>query len=264
MIIEVKNGYYTYHNEKEPTLKDISFRLEDNQIMTILGKNGIGKTTLLKCMSGIYKWDSGETLINGLPYKSKKDIKSIAFVPQAHPLSYPYTVRDTVIMGRVKYMGALSIPNKKDKELAEYMLEVVGMQDYLDRAVTQLSGGQLQMVFIARALASEPELLVMDEPESHLDFKNQYKVIDLVENLKREHNISSIINTHYPDHALRISDRVLMLGADSYEYGSADKVITEENIAKYFGVDTEISRVDRDGKSYESFIVFGVTDKNNK
>lgn len=178
----------------------------------------------------------------------------MAFVPQAHPISYPYSVLDLVTMGRVRFMGALSIPSKRDKQLAQEALVSVGMQDYAGRACTQLSGGQMQMVFIARALAAQPEMLIMDEPESHLDFVNQHHVLELVERLKAEQNISCIINTHYPNHALRISDNVLMLGRDSYLYGSAETVITAENIAKYFGVNAEISRIERNGKQYESFV----------
>ena len=134
MILEVQDGCYTYPKATEPVLKHINFRLEENKVMTILGRNGIGKTTLLKCMSGIFQWDSGRTFVNGKEYQSTRDIKNMAFVPQAHPLSYPYSVEDIVTMGRVRYMGALSVPSKKDKILAQEALTAVGMQDYAKRA----------------------------------------------------------------------------------------------------------------------------------
>ena len=261
MRVEVKNGCYTYPKATQRVLNDISFKLDDAQIMTILGKNGIGKTTLLKCMSGMFKWESGVTFINDKEFTSINDIKTVAFVPQAHAqtLTYPYSVIDMVTMGRVRYMGALSIPSKQDVEYAWQALETVGMQDYAQRACTQLSGGQLQMVFIARALTAQPEMLIMDEPESHLDIKNQYRVIELVEELKEEQGISSIINTHYPEHALRISDKVLMLGRDDFIFGGKE-VITPENMRKYFDVNADVRFIEENEKKYESFVIFGTTD----
>lgn len=261
MRIEVKNGCFSYPKTSTRVLKDISFKLEDANIMTILGKNGIGKTTLLKCMSGMFKWDSGTTFINDKEFNSIRDIKTVAFVPQAHAqtLTYPYSVIDMVTMGRVRYMGALSIPSKQDVEFAWQALKTVGMQDYAQRACTQLSGGQLQMVFIARALTAQPEMLIMDEPESHLDIKNQYRVIELVEELKKEKGISSIINTHYPEHALRISDKVLMLGHDDYIFGGKE-IITPENMRKYFDVNADVRFIEENQKKYESFVIFGTTD----
>lgn len=262
MRVEVKNGCYTYPKSTQQVLTDISFKLGDAEIMTILGKNGIGKTTLLKCMSGMFKWDSGTTYINDKEFTSVNDIKTVAFVPQAHAqtLTYPYSVIDMVTMGRVRYMGALSIPSKKDVEFAWDALKTVGMEEYADRACTQLSGGQLQMVFIARALTAQPEMLIMDEPESHLDIKNQYRVIELVEQLKAEQGISSIINTHYPEHALRISDKVLMLGRGFYTFGGKE-IITPENMRRYFDVNAEVRFIEENRKKYEAFVIFGTTDE---
>lgn len=108
---------------------------------------------------------------------------------------------------------------------------------------TELSGGQLQLVYIARALVNEPQLLIMDEPESHLDFRNQHLVLNLIRKLREERGISCIINTHYPDHALRISDDTLMLGRGRYSFGRSEDIITEENMKEFFEVNVKILSV---------------------
>lgn len=258
MILEIKEGCFTYPGAKRPTLVKVSLRLEEKTILAILGKNGIGKTTLIKCLSGVLKWDSGKTLADGKEVSSVHDIKKVAFVPQAHRLPYPYTVRDLVIMGRVRHMGLLSIPSKKDREIADATLNELGISDLAGRSSMQLSGGQLQLVFIARALAGDPEVLVMDEPESHLDLKNQYFILQLIERLVREKGLSCVINTHYPDHALRFSDQTLLLGEEKSALGETKTMITEDNIQEYFGVRTKIADIRDGGRSYKTFVVLGI------
>ena len=258
MILEIRDGCFTYPGAQSPTLTNVSLRLTESSIIAILGKNGIGKTTLTKCMGGILKWDSGQTLIDGNEVASAHGIKTIAFVPQAHRLPFPYTVRDLVIMGRVRHMGLLSIPSKRDRLIAEDTLSELGIAHLSSRSCTQLSGGQLQLVFIARALAGEPAVLVMDEPESHLDMKNQYFILQLIERLVREKGLSCIINTHYPDHALRLSNQTLLLGENRSLFGDTAKMVTEENIKSFFGVRTKIAHlIDRE-HSYKTFIVLGL------
>ncbi len=255
MILEVKNGTYSYPGTSEPILNDVSFHIHEKEVLTILGKNGIGKTTLLKCVTGVFRWDKGEVALDGKKQEPGKMISEMAYVPQAHKLSYPYTVEDVVLMGRVRHMGPLSIPGKEDKEIAWNAMELAGVTDYAKRPSTKLSGGQLQLVYIARALASEPKILVMDEPESHLDFKNQFFILEMIEKLVEEKGLSCIINTHYPDHALRISDKSLMLGNNKYIFDKAEKVITEENVAEYFGVQSSIGLLSKNGKAYPTFSV---------
>ncbi len=255
MTLEVLNGTYTYPGASEPVLKKISFSIQDRDVLTILGKNGIGKTTLLKCLTGVYKWDSGEVLFNGIVQKPGTMNPAMAYVPQAHKLSYPYTVEDVVLMGCVSHMGPLAIPSKKDKELARTMMELTGVAQFADRPSTQLSGGQLQMVYIARALASEPKILIMDEPESHLDFKNQFFILEMIEKLVEERGISCIVNTHFPEHALRISTKSLMIGKDNYIFDDARNVITEANVVEYFNVNANIGEIEKNGKTYHTFSV---------
>ncbi len=255
MKLEIEHGQYTYPGSRQPVLKDISLQLEDRSIVTILGKNGIGKTTLIKCLSGVLKWDKGRTLYHGKPCSKAKDMPGVAFVPQAHPLAYAYKVRDMVLMGRVRHMGLLSIPSRKDREITDETLRELGIADLADRTTAQLSGGQLQLVFIARALVSGPDVLIMDAPESHLDFKNQHAILRLVQQLVDKKGLSCIINTHFPDHALRISDKTLLLGKDKSVFGITSEVISEENIRRYFDVEARISRYRENGREYATFVV---------
>ncbi|MDR0601000.1 MAG: ABC transporter ATP-binding protein, partial [Treponema sp.] len=194
-------------------MENINFSIGESQIMTVVGANGTGKTTLLNCTLGILKWDTGETRINGKTARNIQDYREAAYVPQAHRLSFPYTVKEMVLMGRNKRIGGLGSPSRQDNEKCDQALEMAGIGNLGNKICSKLSGGQLQLVFIARALAAEPELLILDEPESHLDLHNQFRILRLIKRMTAEKGISCIINTHYPDHALRISDTTLMLNS---------------------------------------------------
>ncbi|MBQ3891765.1 MAG: ABC transporter ATP-binding protein [Mailhella sp.] len=255
MKLEIEHGWYAYPGMAEPVLRDVSLQLEDRSIVTILGKNGVGKTTLIKCLAGILKWDRGRTLYHGRPCSSVKDMDGVAFVPQAHPLAYAYAVRDMVLMGRVRHMGLLSIPSKKDRAVAEQTLEELGIANLAGKPCSQLSGGQLQLVYIARALAGMPDVLIMDEPESHLDFKNQHAILRIIRKLVEEKGLSCIINTHYPDHALRISHKTLLLGRERSLFGKTAGIVTEGNIREFFDVEARITHHRENGRDYAAFVV---------
>lgn len=257
MILEVKNGYFGYTKDNN-LLQNICFTLGEKEIMTILGQNGIGKTTILKCVTGILKWRQGQTMINGKSMGSSREAQKqipIGYVPQAHGLSFPYTVRELVTMGRARHIGLLSVPSKTDKKIVDQAIDEVGISAIRDKSCRQLSGGQLQLVFIARALASEPKVLVLDEPESHLDFRNQFMIINLIMRLVRERGLSCIINTHYPEHALRLSDTTLLMGPNSYLFGRTKEIITEKRVKEYFGINAKILPVPYKGEEINAFVV---------
>ena len=243
MNFEVKNASFGYRKEPD-ILKDIHFQIGKGEILSILGSNGVGKTTLLKCTLGFLPWRSGQTLIDGKPWgewKNQEIWKRIGYVPQAKRSAFSYTAEEMVLLGRNAHLGLLSQPSKKDYEHAKDCLEMVGMSRLIGKLCNEISGGELQMVLIARALATDPELLILDEPESNLDFKNQLIVIHTIRDLCKERGISSIVNTHYPEHALAISNKAMILNRDGTNaFGPADEIINEERLAKAFDVDVRI------------------------
>jgi iron complex transport system ATP-binding protein len=250
MEVEVRNGHFSYSREEE-ILKGISFTLPSAQILTILGQNGIGKTTLLKCLLGILPWQKGQTLIDGEQMNYKKHMNRIGYVPQAYKFVFPYSVEETVMMGLAGKIGLFSIPSRKDKQKVHHTLAEVGIDHLKKRLCSQLSGGQLQLVFMARGLVKNPELMILDEPESHLDYKNQILVLKMLKKLAKERGISCIINTHYPEHALRISDLTLMQrrtasGEKTYLCGPTAEILTEEHIRSFFEVESKIITVEKD------------------
>lgn len=256
MKLEVVNGSYAYPSGR-CLFEDLNYRLEDQSILTVLGRNGVGKTTLLKCIMGILKWRNGTLRLNGEDVGSALKARGVAYVPQAYSFSFSYTVRDIVTMGRARYMGSLSIPSKHDYACADAALEQVGIADLRNRGCGQLSGGQLQLVFIARALAAEPEIMILDEPEHHLDFNNQFLVLELIERLVHENHMSAIINTHYPDHALQLADKSLMLRRGAYLFGDTKELLTVENVRAYFGVESVIEVMERNHVPVPVFAVTG-------
>ena len=243
MNLEIKNGNFSY-TDGNPILKDINLKIDSGEIFTILGQNGIGKTTLLKCINGVLKWNSGEVFIDNKKVDSIKDLKDIAYVPQAHSFSFSYTVRELSIMGRAKYLNIFSTPSKSDYDIV-----------VKDRKCSELSGGQLQLVFLARALVGEPKILILDEPESHLDFKNQTKILRTIVQLAKKKNITCIFNTHYPEYALRISDKSMLIGKDDYIIGKTSEVINEENLKKYFGINTKIVEIKDEKQKIKSVVI---------
>ena len=243
MKFEVINGSFGYGSAA--ILHDVSFSLEGNQVLAVLGPNGVGKTTLLKCMMGLLKWNRGETRIDGLAMDTMSHSriwKRIAYVPQSKGISLSYTALEMVLMGRSARLGLFAQPSREDMAIAEKAMEEVGITFLKDKQCSRMSGGELQMVLIARALCTQPEMLILDEPESNLDFKNQLVILDIVKQLSRERGIAAIINTHYPAHALKIADRALILKRDgSSFYGEAGATITEENMKKALSVEVKIA-----------------------
>lgn len=245
MKIEVREGNFCYAKKKEvkPFIyeSNISFTLEPGQIMAILGPNGAGKTTLLKCITGLQDWRVGETLIDNVPLAkvSQKELwKKIGYVPQAHKMVFGFSIEDLVVMGRAPYIGSLSKPRKEDYEKAHEALYEVGIVHLAKKSCNEVSGGELQLALIARTLVSNPEILILDEPESHLDVQKQVVILETLKRLAKEHRISCIINTHYPNHAFYLADQVLMIAKEKKAViGAVHEVMTESRMKEYFNIE---------------------------
>lgn len=251
-ILNVQDGCFAY-SQKPPILKQITFSLEGGRVMAVMGRNGIGKTTLMKCIVGILRWSSGFSAVNGKVSQKNKPMKEIGYVPQAHKVSFAYSVRDMTVFGKAGHSSYFAAPSRQDYELADEILEKVGIYDLRQHLCNELSGGQLQMVFIARALINFPQLLVLDEPESHLDFRNQIRLLKLIRNVVSENNIACMINTHYPNHALRIAEQCFLLGEQDYITGRTEEVMTDAAIQKYFGVYSHSTKFQYKGEAITEF-----------
>ncbi|QTQ16815.1 ABC transporter ATP-binding protein [Treponema parvum] len=260
MIFSVENGFFSYGNTT--VLSDISFAIESPEILCVLGSNGVGKTTLLKCMMGIQKWNRGKTLIDGKRLEqipTKKLWQKIAYVPQAKNSMFAYTALDMILMGRSAHLGVFAQPSAKDYEIALKSMTEVGILHLKDKLCTQISGGELQMVLIARALTTNPQLLILDEPESNLDFKNQLIILDTIKKMSSERGISAIVNTHYPAHALQIADKALILNKDgTHKFGECGSTITEDSLRKSFSVNVAITGFARDKREYRTVVPLSI------
>lgn len=260
MTFEVKHGSFGYG--KGTVLNDISFSVSSGEVLAVLGSNGVGKTTLLKCMMGLQKWRKGESLLDGknIAGLSHKELwQTIAYVPQSKASAFSFSALDMVVMGRSSRLGMLSRPTAEDEAAALAAMEDIGILHLKDKMCNGMSGGELQMVLIARALTADPKMLVLDEPESNLDFKNQLVILEVLEHLARDRSIASIINTHYPAHALKVAHKALLLNKDGTNYyGSIREVVNEENMCMSFGVNVSIQKFEVQGKLYNTVVPLSI------
>ena len=252
MIFEVNGGCFAYAHSRQ-VLNQISFSVEKGEMLAILGPNGAGKTTLLRCMMGFLKWTAGKSLLDGedIANMSQRQLFSkVAYVPQAKNAVLSASVKDMVLLGRSSHYGIFGKPGAKDREIVTQTLKDLGLSAMADCSCAELSGGELQMALIARALVSEPQIIILDEPESNLDFKNQLIVLKTLQSLSAQ-GITCIFNTHYPVHALRYADKALLLNkSGDVVYGSTHEVITEENMRHAFGVETVIGHIETPYNEY--------------
>lgn len=242
MTVEAVDLSFTYGERM--ILNHVSFMIPDRSITTVLGPNGAGKTTLLKILLGFEKMDEGEVLYDGRnlhSIPSKQFWNSIGYVPQARQSIFPLTVEETVLTGRTGHLSMFEKPDRKDYAICEEAMHKAGISHLKNRSCATLSGGELQLVHIARALAGKPRILVLDEPETGLDFENQLMVLHLLQQLNQEDGLTILYNTHYPDHALDFSDHtILFMGEGKIVHGSGKQVLTKENMEHAFHVSVEI------------------------
>ena len=257
MNLTVNNGSFSYNRGKTPILRGINFDIGAGEILAVLGPNGAGKTTLLRCITGMLRWSDGEGLLDGEPIRGmspKKLWSRMAYVPQAKAASAAYTAFETVLLGRSSRLNAFETPGKADVEKAREVMELLGISHLAEKKCSAISGGELQMVLIARALAAEPQVLILDEPESNLDFKNQLVVLDTMTALAKQ-GMTCVFNTHYPAHALQRADKALLLcRSGAYAFGPTETVVTEEAIRRSFGVDAVIGSIDTPGGTVPNVI----------
>ena len=252
-MIEVKDAAFSYDGKTE-LFSGLNFSLAAGEILTILGRNGIGKTTFLRCLLGILPWTRGGCLVAGEPPVPDAVSDKIGYVPQSHAPAFPYTVFEMVMMGRARRIGLFRTPSEEDRRRVTELLALVGASALADRRATELSGGQLQMVYIGRALATEPKIMILDEPEAHLDFHNQLIVLRLLKKLASERNMTIVMNTHSPENALKISDKSLMMRRGVYVFGETQTILTEENLRRFFDIDCRVLEAQVDGETQRGLL----------
>jgi len=240
MKLEIRGVGFSY--DSRPVLEDVTMSVDKGNVVSLVGPNGSGKTTLLKCINKILKPNKGVVLVEERDVremKLKELAKLIGYVPQTSTNSFPSTVFDTVLLGRRPYVN-WSV-SSKDREIVARTLTLMGIEDLALRHLNELSGGERQKVIIARALAQEPQVILLDEPTSNLDIKHQLEVLGIIRSVVEEKEIAAVIAIHDLNLASRFSDKIILLHKGRiYDVGEPAKVLTQENIKTVYGVDVEI------------------------
>lgn len=243
-MMEIKNLCYRYKGSPE-VLKDVSFTIEPGKFLAILGNNGVGKSTLLKCLNHILKPDSGEVLLDGenlLKMSTREVAKQVAFVSQSVP-DTQLTVHDVVMLGRRPYMKWGF--TEEDHHIVHDAMHRLDVEDMRGRFLNQLSGGEKQKVMLARALAQQPKALLLDEPTSALDIQNQYGVLKMVRDICHKDNMIAAVVIHDLNLALRFCDRfLLMKDGQIYRYGDRS-VLDSEALQAVYGVEAKVVEIEK-------------------
>lgn len=251
-IIQAEHVAFGY-NAHELILKDISFEIYGGQVLMILGANGCGKSTLMRALLSEKQRASGTITLEGTDLRTlnpKQISQKIAMVFQDHNAPFPFRVSEVVAMGRAPYLSAMGSPNENDRKICAESLEMVGISGLADKRYTEISGGERQMVLIARALAQQTPLIMMDEPTSHLDYRNAAVVIEITHRLATEHGKAIIMVTHLPDQAFYYpSHATLMKDGRFFAQGVSTDVLTEANLSATYGMTIEVLKaVNSQGK----------------
>lgn len=244
MRLEIKDLACGYGSKR--VIEGFSATITARTVYCLLGPNGVGKTTLFRTVLGLLPRLGGSILLDGrdvAEYSAKELAKAIAYVPQAHVPPFAFSVRDVVVMGGVANRGMFCSPGSADYTYAESVLEELGIAELADRVYTELSGGERQMVLIARALAQRPQFLMMDEPTASLDFGNQAQVLSAVRKLAAQ-GLGIIMTTHAPEHVAQCGAvGTLVLRDRTFAYGDASVLLTADNLKRAYGIDVMVADV---------------------
>lgn len=239
--LSIRSAGFSY-GEKE-VWHDIDLEVGSGDSICLLGPNGCGKTTLLNCIHGDLKLKSGEIEISGrrIATMSVTEIaRSMGYVFQEHSAMFPYNSLEVVKMGRTPHLGLFDAPSQQDTEMAMNVMIEMGIGHLADKRYTNISGGERQLVLIARTLCQDPEIILLDEPTSHLDFKNQGLVLETINRLSKR-GLTIIMTSHFPNHAWLTSSRVAMMNYKGFiALGPAAEVMTEENLSQTYGIRVKV------------------------
>ncbi len=243
-MIDVQSIFFQYRQTW--VLRDVSFRASKGDFIGVIGPNGSGKTTLLKVLSHEVTPQRGNVLLDGVPLKKlrRSEIaRRIAVVPQETHFLFPFSALEVVLMGRTPYLGHHLFESQKDLDVATEVMEQTETLSLADRPIDELSGGERKRVFIARALAQEPEVILLDEPTANLDIHHQVDFLDLISALNRETGLTILMASHDMNIASEFCRSLLLLqGGVLKKMGSPGEVITRENIEHVYGCDVWVDQ----------------------
>jgi iron complex transport system ATP-binding protein len=228
---------------EDAVFRDVGFSVQRGEVFCLLGPNGTGKSTLLKCLMNLLRPQAGSIEMDGVSLSTlgvSRIARQVAYVPQTQVSAFPFTILEIVVMGRAPHLSILQSPSSKDLKIALAAMDGIGIGHLADRSCNSVSGGEWQLTLIARALAQEPEILLLDEPTSHLDIANQIKILHVARNLA-DKGLTILMASHFPDHALLVSTAVAILNQGRLAYqGAPEAVITETNLRETYGVNVKI------------------------
>jgi iron complex transport system ATP-binding protein len=224
-VIEVRG--LCLKRSSRPVLEGYSFSVAKGDVLAVLGANGVGKTTLLGCLTGILTPDAGQVAVS----------RRVGFVPQLFSVAFDYTVTDVVLMGRARQIGLFGAPAAQDYRKVGETLDLLGIGALAERPFNALSGGQRQLAVIAQALVSDCEILILDEPCSSLDYRNQAVVVAIMGRLAADLGMTVVFSSHAPEHALEIASHALLMeDSRRYRHGVVAEVLTPEHLSELYGL----------------------------
>jgi iron complex transport system ATP-binding protein len=246
-LLTVQNLTFSYPGVPTlPIFREVSFSVDASNVFCLLGPNGTGKSTLLKCVANVLQGWHGTILLgdkNISHLRPAEVAKGIAYVPQNQVSAFPFLVHDVVVMGRAPHLSIFSSPTRSDREIAYNAMKTVGILHLAERPCTMLSGGEWQLTLIARAMAQEPRVMILDEPTSHLDMGNQVRILRVIRSLAKK-GLAIVMASHFPDHAfIAATEAAILDDGRMIRKGPPDEIITAENLGKAYGIEVKVLQV---------------------
>lgn len=272
VVLQVRDLSFAYG--KQPVFTELSFEIYRGEVFVLLGPNGCGKSTLIDCLLSFLKPSQGTIALSGQllsEFKAHQLAQQIAYVPQTHKKTFSFTVREIVLMGRAAYTPSYSTPREEDLAIAEEAIAVMGITHLADRPYVHLSGGESQLVMLARAIAQQSHIIVLDEPTAHLDHYNEMLVLDKLTELNRQKGRTVIMSTHAPNHIFYLLNRGLSVHTAMLKNGvflcrgHGEEIITEQAISSLYHINSRLVETkDAAGRPMKQIISLSVQEQPDK